>query len=340
MSVPQGKYWVFTYNNPTMNDEGFALILQTYEDVSYGVFQRERGENGTEHFQGYLEFSKLKRLTQLKKLNKRIHWERRKGTQQQAIDYCKKEDTQVGVPWEFGTPTESHQGSRTDLTLAVTLLRSTSLPDMAQQMPEVYIKYHRGFQALESITPRPKPVPFVHLLFGPPGCGKSRYFWDNEPEGFSIPVTDGVWFDGYRFQDAALIDDFSGRGSKLGLTQLLRLLDRYPLKVAIKGGFVDWIPKRIYITTNLHPLDWYDYATRAEQYRALVRRISRLTWWKHAGDQPLVVSRPDLDLSEDVTDNTIPNLWDHFFDGRDRAQLALDQQSGRLVSHAPEYFNF
>ena len=33
-----------------------------------------------------------------------IHLEIRRGTQQQARDYCQKHDTRVDGPWEYGTP--------------------------------------------------------------------------------------------------------------------------------------------------------------------------------------------------------------------------------------------
>lgn len=46
----------------------------------------------------YFEFSKVRSLNQLKKLHSTIHWERRLGTQKQAIDYCHKEGHNI-VEW-------------------------------------------------------------------------------------------------------------------------------------------------------------------------------------------------------------------------------------------------
>lgn len=67
------------------------------------------------HFQGYIEFKEKMSLTGLKKLyGDKIHWGPRKGTQAQAIDYCKKSDTAVPNTFsELGKKKE--QGARSDL---------------------------------------------------------------------------------------------------------------------------------------------------------------------------------------------------------------------------------
>ncbi len=50
------------------------------------------------------------------------------------------------------------------------------------------------------------------------------------------------------------MEDFYGT---ISLDLLLRLLDKYPLKIDRKGGFIDWNPRRIYITSEVHPQFWY-----------------------------------------------------------------------------------
>lgn len=104
MPAAQFVNWVFTLNNPTAQEE--ALLNSLVPNVAvYVVFQREKGEvQGTEHFQGYIELKAKKTLHAMRSLLERAHLEPRKGTQQQAIDYSKKEDTRIDGPWEFGTP--------------------------------------------------------------------------------------------------------------------------------------------------------------------------------------------------------------------------------------------
>jgi len=55
------------------------------------------------------------------------------------------------------------------------------------------------------------------------------------------------WFDGYDGQPVTIIDDFRSKGVRFSF--VLRLLDRYPLSVEFKGGFVNWAPRYIFITT-------------------------------------------------------------------------------------------
>ncbi len=60
------KHWCFTWNNPPGDDaEMYALIKEWATD--YVVFQREIGESGNVHLQGYCEFTKPMRFNSLKK---------------------------------------------------------------------------------------------------------------------------------------------------------------------------------------------------------------------------------------------------------------------------------
>lgn len=327
MSSPQGKYWCFTYNNPVTTQEEFLDLFHSYDDCTYVCCGDEVASTGTRHFQGYIEFGKLKRLSQLKKLHPGTHWERRKGTQQQAVDYCKKD----GKFLERGSLTETHQGARKDLARGIELLRQGGVEAVASEAPEVYVRNFRGLHALQLITKPPKPVPTVTLAFGPPGTGKTRRFFECAPTPVwsNPPDTNGLWFDGYSGQKSALIDDFAGRGSHWPLSSLLRVLDRYELKLPIKGGYTWWVPEFIFLTSNYHPRNWFDYGDREQQWKALTRRFDMVIWWKSVDPDDYVELYPDS-----------PE-WEHFWNGPQLAQLALDKQSGRLVSNAPEdYYNF
>lgn len=112
----------------------------------------------------------------------------------------------------------------------------------------------------------------VIVYWGPTGAGKTRAVYDNLPSPESIYVhPGGPWFDGYDSQPIVLFDDFGG--SEFKLTYLLKLLDRYPMRVPVKGGFVSWCPQEIYITSNHAPVSWFPNA-KEEHVRALMRRIT------------------------------------------------------------------
>lgn len=67
---------MFTLNNPT-DPVPFDVIK-----MGYLVYQKEVGENGTPHFQGYCEFKTKKRLAAVKELlGQRCHIDPRRGTQ-------------------------------------------------------------------------------------------------------------------------------------------------------------------------------------------------------------------------------------------------------------------
>lgn len=107
----QSRNWVFTINNPDPPVWEFLTHLETIS--RRGVYQLERGEAGTEHIQGYVEFNGNKTLNGLKRLLNRVHWETRRGTRDQAYQYCRKEDTRVQPPHEWGD-WEVGRGARTD----------------------------------------------------------------------------------------------------------------------------------------------------------------------------------------------------------------------------------
>ncbi len=90
--ISSSKYWIFTYNNYT--EESLAQLVLCFKKNQINfVFGKEVGESGTPHLQGYVE-GKVK-FRPLEKIKggpfKKIHWEKRKGTRQQAYMYCVKD---------------------------------------------------------------------------------------------------------------------------------------------------------------------------------------------------------------------------------------------------------
>lgn len=109
-----GKYrnWCFTSYNRMYKSDFDS------DDMRYICWQEEIcPSTGKKHWQGYVEFINQKRFNEAKIAMKdsTIHIEPRKGTQAQAIEYCKKKDgSQVDDTFvEYGKKGE--QGHRTDL---------------------------------------------------------------------------------------------------------------------------------------------------------------------------------------------------------------------------------
>lgn len=137
-TMSRARNWCFTVNNPS------AAEVPAHPDERYIIWQLEKGESGTEHWQGYVEFRKALRLTQLKTWLPTAHFEVRKGSQQQARDYCKKEEGRVAGPWERGTCAAQDQGARNDIEAVRDRIRAGgSKREIYMEFCEVAAKYPR-----------------------------------------------------------------------------------------------------------------------------------------------------------------------------------------------------
>lgn len=270
MANSRAKHWVFTLNNYT-NEELTLLRTLVPTQASYVCFGLEVGENETPHVQGYLSLERRLRLQQVRHLVPRAHFEVRRGSHRQAKEYCEKD----GVFEEFGLePVEP--GSRTDLTSLQNDLRAGKrLRDIADEHFATFLRYPRGIIFYRNVVVSPRDwVCSVVVYCGRTGAGKTRAVYQNLPSPEVLYVhPGGCWFDGYDGHEIVLFDDFGGAEFKL--SYLLKLLDRYRMQVPIKGGFVNWAPHEIYITSNLHPNEWYRNCS-PEHIAALFRRFTNL----------------------------------------------------------------
>lgn len=167
---------------------------------------------------------------------------------------------------------EKKLGKRSDLKDACETLKTEGMEGLIGKHPSSYVKYSSGFDKLsfriqESRVGRPR----VWWLYGSTGTGKTKLVYSMErSENLWISGDDLRWFDGYEGQPAVCFDDF--RGDCCKLRWLLRLLDRYPVRVQVKGSHVQWVPRRIYITSAVSPEEAYHSSD--EKINQLTRRIT------------------------------------------------------------------
>jgi len=270
------RSWCFTENNPTglidwsLND--------SLERVRYAVYQHEVGENGTPHFQGYVEFNKPVRLSYCRTLIPGAHWETRKGTRDQARNYAMKEETRMDGPYEYGDWTGGGQGQRTDVQALKALIDDgASLVQIWDEQPTMFLRYLRSIQTAQMLKcPQRTWKTEVHVLYGPTNTGKTRFVMDNYgPTSRLYFKQKSIWWDGYIGQENVILDDFYGW---LPYDELLRLLDRYPLTVQTKGSQTQFLAKRIFLTSNTHPIKWYSNAKILGQIDSFIRRVDYWYW--------------------------------------------------------------
>lgn len=285
--------WCFTLNRPVLTEDEVEDILKS--DCRYYIFQTEAGRNETEHLQGYIYLTRRSRLSKVKRLLPRAHWEAAQGTPEENQKYCSKKDTQVCSPREWGDfPGQgAGQGRRTDIIEVYEAIKDgKSHKEIFEDHTTTAFKYRRGINAAKILVKPPRNQsefqPDVRLYIGPTGCGKTRAVYEEFGEAYEQPLGKDLWFDGYDGEKCALIDDFAGN---IHLTTLLKLLDRYVRKVPIKGGHVWWNPTILIITTNNHPTSWYRDTGpndgRRGNYRALARRFTEVREWKDPRADPL-----------------------------------------------------
>lgn len=218
----------------------------------YVVYGREVAPTtGHKHLQGFVYFKQPKSLKQLKEMHPTAHFEMTRGTSEQAIAYCKKEREVV----ERGEP--PCQGKRSDIEAAVEMVKEgKSIKEIGEVLPVQVVKFHKGLQALAAtLVPTRDWAPEVKWFYGSTGTGKTRTAYEEAgPAAYFKPMDTPFW-EGYTGQENVILDDL--RPGSFSFDQLLRVLDRYPLTVNIKGSSCSFAAKRIWITAPLCPRELF-----------------------------------------------------------------------------------
>lgn len=262
--------WCFTLATPSDEEIENLNVLR----CRYMVYQWEKSnETGLVHIQGYVQFGMPIRREAIKDdlSNDRIHLERRLRTKHAARAYCFKEDTRIPDTVRFEKGIFITQGYRSDMELLQENVRSgVSTFGLFEEHFGLMVRYPNGiWRARLAYSSRRTWKTVVTVFYGPPGSGKTRRAFQLAPDAYWLTCSNygNTWFDGYDSHEDVIIDDFYGW---IRWSILLQMCDRYPLRVDVRGGSVEFVAKRIFITSNSHPEEWYH---NVRTPGALMRRI-------------------------------------------------------------------
>lgn len=187
------KTWDFTINNYT--DKDLSVLRSWEDDVGRLVVAKEIGDEGTPHLQGRVTFKRSYRLSGLKKLHSKAHWE--ETSCKQDFLYCKKYDGELTI-----NVNNSSQGQRSDLDrVAEMIKKGNSVRDICLEETITFIKFHKGIERAHDLIVTDKSAQseyslidcskyikqaplnwaerngrgVTEVLIGPPNCGKTQF---------------------------------------------------------------------------------------------------------------------------------------------------------------------
>lgn len=165
-------------------------------------------------------------------------------------------------------------------------------------------------RTLEQIRPPTKTKPYVMWFYGTTGMGKTRAavsYAEERKQSYWISNGTLQWFDGYLGQEVAILDEV--RGNACDWSFFLRLLDRYRIMVPVKGGFMNWVPNTIIITSSGRPEEVFiNHGTGQvwDSIAQLLRRIDEV-WEFYAENEKRCVMEHG---EENVTMQMVPPAVD------------------------------
>lgn len=180
-------------------------------------------------------------------------------------------------PWEWGE--RNSQGGRSDL-LGLRDLALSGVPFenaiMDGTLAPTVLRHHRLFDVVRSLSIKPRSATSsirAAVIYGPPGIGKTHAAHaalGRAQRDYFVYWSARGWWDGYAGQRAVIMDDITGNEMEWG--EWLKVLDKFPHRVPVKGASVNLSATFFLITTNIHPKNWSCCSTLPDP-EPLLRRI-------------------------------------------------------------------
>ena len=286
------------------------------------AFQREVGDIGKEHVQGYVVMNTASRPARVcsllqvpwaQKKSRRggvgfqVSFRAAKGSHEQNISYttcmayCRSCHKGVGmhkvVPaavaafcskCECGQATS--KGQLADTTVFEGNIPSdrsirdivglsqgaNSMRELARTAPELVSRHFRFVQfCFAEFAPMRAKPPVVVWLSGGTGTGKSKFAASLAASNLTYWVWSLDWFDGLRPDHQVVIFDDIRPSKNLTHSLLLRLADRYPMKLAVKGASTSLIAPVLVFTSPFCSTSFWSQLNEAHSVHEDVGQLTR-----------------------------------------------------------------
>lgn len=282
----------FTFTLCNYSEDDITRIRDNAHHFQYIIFGKEIAPStGTPHLQGYLQVFKKVRFGYIHThLHPSLHLEVAKGSVDQNIQYCSKENKfeEIGVRpisrQAKAAGTQKRKRDETATEFRALMDAGTSMEAIADIMPGDY--FYNSRVLLESYyrlkLPISRPNTCVLYFYGDTGVGKSRLAHSILPDAY-IKDPKTKWWNGYSLQRDVIFDDFGSNSADIN--HLLRWFDRHKCHIETKGGMLPLYATRFIITSNFKPEDLFTEDTFQDgkresvphkQLPALLRRIIKV----------------------------------------------------------------
>lgn len=256
------RYWILT-----IPEYAYTPPTQLPAKLKYITGQLESAPTtGYKHWQIYVVYKSPVRITQLKKdYGPAAHAEPTRSSA--ASEYCQKTATRVDeTRFSLGAPS-INRNSKKDWQKIWNDAKEGNLENIP---PDILVRSYSNIKKITSDNLKPEPIQReVEVYWGKTGTGKSHKAWaELGMDAYPKDPRTKFW-DGYNGQTNVIIDEFRGA---IDISHILRWLDKYPVIVEVKGSSTVLKAKKIILTSNIHPRDWYPQLD-TETMEALLRRL-------------------------------------------------------------------
>lgn len=286
MSRLRGRHFIITVNGSESDVRTTFKAFKQEVKTAYtnGIIrnfsgQLERGEQTNNlHAQIYLGFYDVCGKRKIESIlgTNAYHVEPSKNPKGSWL-YCQKADTRVGNPcaseWS-----DTNQGERTDIGDCINAIRDANgdTKQLGDDNLEVYVRHHAGFEKIAR-TIRDTGVPKVLdkevvILWGVPGSGKS--YTARILENCEDLEYENNFFEFDEFSTNLVLDEADK--CDISTKMWLKLLDKYKVRLNVKGGWKTFSPSKLVLTANKDPEDWLFC-----RHPGLYRRVTRVVYYEN-----------------------------------------------------------